>query len=99
MAEMSDKILGVGVITMLMLSGIMAIVFINYIKNILRKIDDVSHVGPLIEKVQKLVDKVEKIFITLEVTKEKTHLEVSQLKERVTKLEAAVEKLHNDRGI
>ena len=46
--------------------------------------------------VEKLVEKVEKIFTTLEVTRETTHLEVSQLKERVAKLEAIVDTLQSD---
>ena len=96
---MSDKILSVGVIALVSLSGIMALVFINYIKNILRKIDDVSHVGPLLKKVEELVGKVEKIFITLEVTRETTTIEVNQLKDRVAKLESIIEKLQSERGI
>lgn len=98
MSEMHDKILSVGVITLLTLSGVMSIIFINYVKNILRKIDDVSHVGPLISKVEELVNKVEKIFVTLEVTRKTTSLEVAQLKERVAKLEDIVHKLHEERS-
>lgn len=98
MDVMSDKILSVGVIALVTLSGIMALVFINYVKSVLRKIDDVSHVGPLLRKVEELVGKVEKIFITLEVTRETTSIEVNQLKERVTKLEALVQNLQAERG-
>jgi hypothetical protein len=98
MDVISDKILGVGVIALVSLSGIMALVFMNYIKSILRKIDDVSHVGPLLHKVEELVGKVEKIFITLEVTRETTSIEVNQLKERVAKLEMVIERLQSERG-
>jgi hypothetical protein len=98
MDVMSDKILGIGVITLVSLSGIMALVFINYVKSILGKIDDVSHVGPLLRKVEELVGKVEKIFITLEVTRETTSIEVNQLKDRVSKLEMIIERLQSERG-
>lgn len=87
------NIVNVGIAALLALSGVMALVFVNYIKNIIRKIDDVSHVGPLLKKVEELVSKVDRIFITLEVTREKTHLEVEALKERVQKLEALVERM------
>ena len=94
---MHSRIWSIGIVTLVVLSGIMAIVFVNYIKTVLQKIDDVSHVGPLLKKVEELVGKVEKIFTSLEVTKQTTALEVNQLKERVQKLEAIVEKLQTER--
>jgi cell shape-determining protein MreC len=98
MENISDKILSVGVIALVSLSGIMAIIFVNYIKSLIGKIDNVSHIEPLISKVENLVDKVEKIFTSLEVMKETSKLEYTQLKERVAKLEELVDKLQEERG-
>lgn len=80
----------IGVAGLITLSAVMAIVFVNYIKQVLMKIDSVEHITPLIERVEKLVDKVERIFTTLEVMKSTTNLEIETLKERVKRLEEAV---------
>lgn len=98
MEGITMKLMALGAVTLVALSGIMGILVVNYVKSLLKKIDDMSQVAPLLKKVNQLVDKVEKIFISLEVTRETTALEVNQLKERVSKLEATIEKLKLERG-
>jgi len=80
----------IGIAVLVLLSGVMALVFINYVKQVLGKIDSVEHIKPLIDRVEKLVDKVERIFTTLEVMKQTTSLEIDQLKERIKRLEEKI---------
>lgn len=76
-----------GVAGLILLSGVMAVVFIMYIRQVLSKIDSVEHIKPLVDRVERLVDKVERIFTTLEVMKQTTTLEIEALKDRVKRLE------------
>jgi len=78
-----DNIIYVGVISILFVSGIMGLVFLNYIKKVLANLEDVNQIKPLVDKVALLVEKVEKVFITLEITKETHTLEISMIKEQI----------------
>lgn len=98
MNAMQEKMVYTGMLALVSLSGIMGLVFISYIKTVLKKIDDVSQIGPLIISVEALVMKVEKMFTTLEVTKETTALQVEQLKDRVKRLEHQVQKIQIEKG-
>lgn len=80
-----------GIASMVLLSGVMALVFISYVRRVLDRIEDVGHIKPLIERVERLVDKVERIFTTLEVMKQTTQMEIDQLKERIRRLEEKFE--------
>lgn len=105
MEAQAGNLIQLGVLALLTLSGVMAVVFVTYIKNIMSKLDSVSHIEPLLDKFERLVSKVESMFITLEITREKTNLEIEQLRQRITTVEGLShelivirERLHNLEG-
>ncbi len=87
---MKAELLQLGIIALIMLSGVMSIIVVSYVRSVLTKIDDVSHIAPMIRNLENVIAKVENIFITLEVTRERTTLEIKQLKTRINKLEGVI---------
>jgi hypothetical protein len=87
---MKGELLQLGMIALIMLSGVMSIIVVSYVRSVLNKIDDVGHIAPMIRNLEQVIAKVENIFITLEVTRERTSLEITQLKERIKKLERSI---------
>lgn len=91
MNEIYAKMLTGGMIALIILSGIMATVFVGYVKNIMNKVDDMTLVKPLIDKVDKLVDKFEKISISMEVTRKTTDIKVENLEEKMRRMEIRID--------
>ena len=73
-------------ITMAFFSLIMGIVFINYIKKVIKNLDNVKAIEPLIERVEALVKEVHKLVTNHEVTRENHSVRIEQLEEMVKDL-------------
>lgn len=76
-------IIAIGVIFMLTMSGIMAIVFINYVKKILKDLDNVKDIKPLVDKVEKLVDMIHDLITSHEVTRAKHGTQIETIEEQI----------------
>jgi len=93
MVEMVDSIIGIGIIALVAVCGLMGLVFLNYVKGVMVKMDSVAHIEPMLDKVNTLVEKVDKIVNKLALAEQRTDLELEIVKKRLDALEAYIDRL------
>ena len=94
MNELNDKIIyvaGFGLICLLILSGVMAQVFVTYVRSIINKLDHVMQIEPLLKKVEDFVSKVDALFTKFSVTEKATEIKLLELERRIEKLESRID--------
>jgi len=73
----------IGIVFLLFMSGIMAIIFIKYVARLLKDLDNVREIKPLVEKVEALVKEIHKLITSTEVAREVTNVEIDNIKKQI----------------